>query len=276
MGSKSKIAREIISFLPKGERLVDLFGGGFAISHCACLCKKWNAVYYNDFNPLIVNLIKDAIEGKFNYKVFKPEFITREDFNRLKDTDGYVKYIWSFGNNGQAYLFGKEVEHIKYLGHQLVVFGKLEPELYKIAPDILKYVNGKSINQRRLQFHNYFKVYTRLQQLEYLERLQQLEHLQRLERLQQLEIHCHSYEDYVYKEGDVVYCDIPYEDTAEYSGGFDHKKFYEWCYNQPYQIFFSSYKISDPRFKLVWASQKKSLLTAKSRVNKYECIYTNK
>lgn len=34
-GNKSKIAEEILEQLPSGKRLVDLFGGGFAITDCA-------------------------------------------------------------------------------------------------------------------------------------------------------------------------------------------------------------------------------------------------
>ena len=34
-GNKSKIAEELLAQLPSGKRLVDLFGGGFAITDCA-------------------------------------------------------------------------------------------------------------------------------------------------------------------------------------------------------------------------------------------------
>lgn len=40
-GSKNQIAENILKFLPGGKRLVDLFGGGGAISHCASLSYKW-------------------------------------------------------------------------------------------------------------------------------------------------------------------------------------------------------------------------------------------
>ena len=39
-GSKNRIAGDLISLLPSGERFVDLFGGGFAMSHCALLSGK--------------------------------------------------------------------------------------------------------------------------------------------------------------------------------------------------------------------------------------------
>ena len=61
MGSKTAIAEELISILPSGKRFVDLFGGGFAMSHCAIMSGKYNKVYYNELNPLLVELIKKAI-----------------------------------------------------------------------------------------------------------------------------------------------------------------------------------------------------------------------
>ena len=59
---------------------------------------------YNDINPLLPPLIDKAINGYFSSSDFKNEFITRDMFYELKEKDGYVKYIWSFGNNGNDYL----------------------------------------------------------------------------------------------------------------------------------------------------------------------------
>ena len=67
------------------------------------LSGKWDAFLYNDINPLITNLFMDAVNGKYRNE---RRVITREDFDREKDLDGYVKYIWSFGNGGNAYLWG--------------------------------------------------------------------------------------------------------------------------------------------------------------------------
>lgn len=41
MGSKSAIAEKIVDFLPKSTTLVDLFGGGGAITDCASQSGKW-------------------------------------------------------------------------------------------------------------------------------------------------------------------------------------------------------------------------------------------
>ena len=130
-GSKSKIAESIIEFLPSGNRFVDLFGGGAAMSHCALLSGKYKQVYYNELNPLCCKLLQDAIDGKYNPGTFKPKWISREDFYRMKNYDGYVKYIWSFGNRGKNYLFGKThdgvAELAKKQGHNYVIFGEKIP-----------------------------------------------------------------------------------------------------------------------------------------------------
>lgn len=121
-GNKSKIAEDIIFALPSGKRLVDLFGGGGAITHCAALSGKWKEIYYNDINSLMPDFLYKAIHGYYNYERFKPEFITREKFFELKDKDGYVRCIWSFGNNGDSYLFGVDIEKQKKAIHNAIVF----------------------------------------------------------------------------------------------------------------------------------------------------------
>ena len=104
-----------------------------------------------------------------------------------------------------------------------------------------------------------------------------LQQLERLQQLEWLEITCGSYDQYERKDGDVVYCDPPYEGTAEYSGGFDHKAFYDWVASRDFPVYFSSYQnISDKRFKMIWAAEKVNLLAgASGRKKNYECIYTN-
>ena len=268
-GSKDRIALDIHRHLPSGKRFVDLFGGGFAMSHCALLLKgKYDTVLYNDLNPLLIDLIRKAIDGEYSYDHFKPRFISREEFNEKKDKDGYIKYIWSFGNGGNGYLYGKHIEQIKREGHDYCIFGKPIDGIP---------VKGKDPKARRLNLKRIGKYGGRDIQLERLERLQQLQHLCRLERLQQLEITCKDYQEYEHQDGDVVYLDPPYENTAGYQkGGFDHSAFYDWCYTRQYQVWFSSYKISDDRFRLVWAKRLRGTFQGAVDNYNFECLYTNK
>lgn len=112
-----------------------------------------------------------------------------------------------------------------------------------------------------------------------LERLQSLEHL---ESLQRLEVSNISYEQYEYQDGDVVYCDVPYEQMGkescdDYGVNFDSIAFYTWAKTQPYQIFFSSYEISDDSFYSIKIKDVMSLIGANTNSQKRtEYLYSNK
>lgn len=260
-GNKSRIADIIISILPAGKRLVDLFGGGGAITHCALLSNKWESFLYNDLNPMITGLFMDAVNGKYHDE---HRVITREEFNNLKDSDAYVKYIWSFGNAGDAYLWGKDIEDIKVTAcHALM---------------------DETLKDRRLAYIHFVKD-IKSKHIESLNRLQSIEHLQaltQLEALQRLEASNMDYHEYKYQDGDVVYCDVPYEKLGkkgcdDYGVDFDSLGFYEWVKAQPYQIFFSSYEISDDSFYKKKVKAIMSLMGAHTNgsfVNEY--IYSNK
>ena len=286
MGSKSKIAMSIVNILPNGKRLIDLFGGGGAITCCALYLHKYKKVMYNEFNPLCEKLFEDAIKGKYNEKIFTPKFITREEFNAHKDDDGYIKYICSFGNNGSAYMYSSDNENIKHIAQDFIVFNKWDDFLGKFIDK--KLLVGKTINDRRMEFIKMIKQkqpkMAQIQQLCQWERLQQLErfnqlsNLEQLQRWERLEFNCGSYEDYHYQEGDIVYCDPPYGGTAEYSDSFNYSKFLDWCASRPYEVFFSSYdKNYDKRFYKYWQEKKRVLLSkVGTNLKKIETLYTNK
>ena len=285
MGSKSSIVEELIQILPTGKRFVDLFGGGGAVTHAVCehinkfqfslFGQKWESVLYNDYNPLVVDLFKKSINGEYNYKNFKPVFITRDMFQELKSKDGYVKYIWSFGNNGRDYLFNKEIEKDKKSLHNAIIFDVFDDNFYKILPNFKNFMST-DIKSRRLEIRKYLREVKKrcdVQQLERLERLQQLEQLEQLERLETTNI---SYLEYHYQNGDVVYCDIPYQNTCEYDESFNHKQFYDWAYNADFPVYFSSYEISDNRFKTIFEIPRRSTLSSSNNnCYKVEKVYFN-
>jgi hypothetical protein len=297
MGSKSKLALDLIGAMPTGRRFVDLFGGGFAMSHCAYLSGMFEEVYYNDINPLLAPLIQDAIDGKYSYDVFKPKFITREEFFEKKDTCGYVKYIWSFSNQGKTYMFGKHIEDIKRKAHDYVVFDVFDIELEEHIG------NGRltktDITGRRLEFYKLVREHKAtlkekvslepLERLQQLERLGQLEGLQRLQQLEhdrgnlfgnnvKLTLNTGNYTDYEYQEGDVVYCDIPYENTRGYNKEdyFDHKAFYNWALTRDYPIYISSYELPEGFFCFFEKERRCLANGSMSTSYKVEKLFTNK
>ena len=276
MGSKSKIAKDIINFLPSGKRLVDLFGGGGAISHCALLSNKYEKVCYREINSLICETFKKAMQGFYSHDNFQPKWISAEDFKKNKDVDGYIKICWSFGNDGRSYLFSSENEKLKKPIFESVVSGKLNKETRHILPDFEFKTN--TITDRRKEICKEIKKNAKIDVK--LQRLQSLQSLESLERLESLEIYCESYKDYVYQDGDIVYCDPPYEKTRSYEkNGFNHKEFYDWVKSRSFPVYFSSYEISDKRFSIVWEKQKRSLLDyrvglGKNKI-KTEYIYKN-
>ena len=118
-GSKNKIAQWVISNLPSGDTLIDLFAGGCAVTHAALLSGKWNQIVANDIDDA-PQLFMDAVHGKY---ANEKRWISREDFHRLKNSDPYVSLCWSFGNNRTDYLYSKESEPWKKALHYARVFG---------------------------------------------------------------------------------------------------------------------------------------------------------
>ena len=124
-GSKNSIARKIVSFLPSADVLIDICAGGCAITHAALeICEgfapKWERIIANDICEMPLKLFKGAIYGEY---ANKKRWIDRETFQKLKDVDPYVRYCWSFGNNGIDYLYVQQVEPWKKALHYARVFG---------------------------------------------------------------------------------------------------------------------------------------------------------
>jgi site-specific DNA-adenine methylase len=287
MGSKADIIKSLALNFPKAENFYDLFGGGLCVTDYMLREKVhwYKNFHYNEIKSDVVGLVKRAVNGEFNYNKFKPEWVSREDFHARKDTDAYVRLIWSFGNNQKNYLFGEDIEAYKKSLHMAVVFDEFDETAIKTLK-ISKWPNGISkIKDRRLYVRQRIKFdnpslrpteLQRLQQLQQLERLQQLQRLQQLERLERLSFSSLSYEQVEIKPNSVVYCDIPYKGTAEYIGLFDHKAFFDWAASREFPVFISEYLIEDNRFQLVYEVNKKTKLSPKGTTSHHsEKLYWN-
>ena len=293
-GSKNKIVKDIVEFLPEGNRFVDLFGGGGSVSEYAGLSGKYKSVLYNEINPLVVRGFQMAVNGEFKNE---RRWISREDFFRLKDSDPYVAICFSYNTDMKSYAFSREVEpwkqalHYAKLFNDFSYFDKFNIKTDATCADIRihlreyreKYCNWVRQNYKFLGIEKLSeKKLSHIINAKLPESTQFSSSVLRLQRLQNIssdapiEIKNNSYEDYEYKEGDIVYCDPPYEDTncGSYSG-FDSRSFYDWVASRGYQVFFSSYRIEDDRFIPVWQKEKR-VLTVNEEVFNTEYLYSNR
>ena len=330
MGSKNSIAKDIVNALPSGERLVDLFSGGCAITDYALKnTNKFSRFLVNDLNGWSPQMYLKALAGGFKDE---ERWISKQDFFRLKDTDPYVKLCFSFGNNLKYYMYSTELEPYKRALHHIIFWENYGPmeELCPQVVDIIKeYCKGKDRKGRRLA--SGYAVADHIKQkgsVEYWKSnplfrsvkvkwseercglkglelannamkdisiksiLQSLESLERLERLQNIadmteraslsphdmfiETSNISYEDYAYRDGDVVYCDPPYKNTHDYGIRFDSDAFWEWARTRSYPVYVSEYQAPED-FVSIWSKEKRSILNSESpTAPRTEHLFVNK
>ena len=305
-GSKSRIAHWVIDNLPSGRVLIDAFAGGCAITHRALLSQKWQTVIANDINGKYPQLFADAMHGQYRDE---KRWISREDFERLKEKNAFVACCWSFGNNVRNYMYSQAIEPYKRALHYAIVFDDFAP-MQELMPEVAQAVHDalqgqNNLHDRRITAQNVIVKtlkrltddnfahpiirHARLQSLERLERLQSLESLERLQSLERLEIlerlqvTSLSYDEIDIPDGAVVYCDPPYHgcDKRLYEGtakAFDHNAFYDWCVSvsKTNPIFISEYSIEDDRFEVVAEKQKMTSMSWKTAFNVTERLYTVK
>ena len=134
-GSKNSIAEFIVESIPSRTHFYDLFAGGGAVSHCAMLSGKFHTFHMNDIEDTPL-LFLESVHGRYHYE---NRWISREDFWRLKDSEPYIRYCWSFGNNGKDYLYSKEIEPWKKALHYARVYGD-----YSLLKEFGIYTNDAS------------------------------------------------------------------------------------------------------------------------------------
>lgn len=295
MGSKSKICKSVCPLFPKAENFYDLFGGGFSISHFMIKhrSKDYGQFHFNEIRPGVCELIKDAIQGKYSYEFFKPRFITPKEFHEKKETDAYIKLLWSFGNNGEDYLYSMDLWMKKRSIHNAIIFNEFDAfatEFFGVG----NFKDGLSIVDKRLYCKSRINVLLasrsaqmgpgrneelrQIQNLQNLERLQRLQQLQQLQQLERLHFYQADYRRVPIAQNSVIYCDIPYIGTAGYGLSFNHKEFYDWANSQDSPVFISEYVLDDPRFKCIANFKKRSLLSAKKEktLTKTEKVFVNR
>ena len=264
--------------------LYDLFGGGGAISHCAVLAKKWKTVKYNELNRSVFEGFHTAVNGGY---ADEQRWIGRKDFARLKEHDPYVKICYSFGNDGRTYAYNKYIEPYKKALHYAVVLRDYGP-YYKLTGINLEPhfvgldLEGRRKAMRKIAVLNIHKIRHRVYSPTTPATFGNLDHLQRLNRLQSLQElqkhRLHMYNgDYAAVDTSapgIIYCDIPYENTSEYSDkGFDYGRFWSWVSKQNNPVYISSYEINRPDVKLVASIPKRGTFSSTANNLVYERVY---
>lgn len=284
-GSKNKIAKEIVDQLPAAKHFYDLFAGGCAVTHAAMLSGKYEAFTINDINPQIVQLFVDAVNGKYRDE---KRIISRDDFYRLKDSDPYVAFCWSFGNNGRSYLWGPEIEKAKLLACKMILADSVR-ERRKAYRDFMNYLQSvrTELQRRRENKERLRADLERLESLERLQNLQKLQSLERLERIQSLEslrslegLEClqnltGDYQSTAIMPDSVVYCDPPYRGTEGYKTAFDYDRFYDWLRSAPFPVYVSEYAMPDD-FVQVWQKEKICRLKGVQRIWTIERLFLHR
>ena len=271
-GSKNQIAKWLIDQLPPAETFVDLFFGGGAVTHAALLSGKYKRFIINDIDERLPKLFLECAYGKHTVEKH-PEWISREEFHRRKETDAYVALVWSFGNNGLDYIYGADIEQFKHDYHKAVFLDDtslLEPYGYKITS-----THQKAVYDRYLEFNRQIKEIARSD----LDSITRQIEIERLQSLQSLQSYGTSFENVPIPPNSLIYCDIPYIGTncGKYYPKeiFKHDLFYEWALQQD-NIFISEYTMPS-NFIEIANTEKVVLSAANGNSNTAtERLYTNR
>lgn len=261
MGNKRKLATKILNAIYDTvgdfETLYDLFGGGGSVSVAGLLAG--HRVIYNEYNSGISNLMQYIKDGG----ELPNKWITREEFNKHKDGDdwysGFIKCVWSFGNSQKAYLFGKEIEEYKRLGHLISVNHDEEARIELSKKLGVEIPQCKDRHEFRQFICNELK--------------SRKGELQQLEQLERLEISNKSYNEVEIKDG-IIYCDPPYKGTASYQKTIDYAEFYKWCLENKNPVFISEYNMPDGFIEVAQFEHNTSL-SQKKNTKTIEKLYWN-
>ena len=282
MGSKRKIAGRIVDKIqsdnPNAKYIYDLFGGGGAVSF-ECLSRGLN-VTYNELNTGVVELLKKIRDDGITPDFY--QWIDRDTFNAHKNNSnwfgGLCKVVWSFGNDQKNYMFGKNIEQFKRLGHDLVVHksetARIELSDY-LGFDIEKTVfDADSINDRRLNFSSRVRANKKRFDLQQLEQLQQLQQLQRL-GFDGLTILNQSFDEVKITtpaNETVIYLDPPYFNKGKYQETVCYDALKKYIDESPYKIYLSSYEYDMP---VVAEFEHRSTLSQTANNKVIERLYCN-
>ena len=117
-GSKNTICKWLLQYIPKTDVFVDVFTGGAAVAHAVISAGKANRVIANDISEGVVRLLNEVLSGKY---VNESRWVSRDEFIEKKESDPFIKFEWSYGNEGFYYVYATAIQdHIRALHRALV------------------------------------------------------------------------------------------------------------------------------------------------------------
>lgn len=293
LGSKSSISEWVVDHFPEADNYYELFAGGCAATHVAILSNKFKHYYVNDWENTVQTFI-DAVNGKYETE---DRWISREDYNRLKEDDLYVRYVWSFSSTGKSYMYGTKVEQFKRALHYLLFFKDNQP--FKDLGIDVPVPEWDSLEERYTSWRNYYNNYPSAfaefekscseDIVDRFDVLESMNGLLRFRSMHSLKPYFKPEEFHIFKgdyrnvpittEDNFIYLDPPYENTAGYvSGDFDHRAFYNYIIDELVPksklVMISEYQCSDDRFVCVARIKKRKNLGISNSSRSYEDQFT--
>lgn len=218
-GSKNAIAQKIVDALPRGETFCDACCGGGAILMASALSGKYARVTGYDINEAIIGLIRATMIdfGTIDYEHDLPS-VDRKTFFEARNrsagiSDWLVRYCYSFGNDGQTFLWSDEMH-----------------EGFRLLEDAIR---GKTLDERA---HAIQELAKHKDAIELMSRVEPFVRLRRIKKVEKtmldsktttsIDVGVKSMFDVDYDKFDVIYFDPPYKDTKGYfKVKFDYSAF---------------------------------------------------
>lgn len=269
-GSKNSIAQKIVDALPNGKSFCDACCGGGAILMASALSGKYERVTGYDINEAIVGLIRATMIyfGTIDYEHDLPS-VDRKAFFEARNRsagiiDWLVRYCYSFGNDGQTFLWSDETH-----------------EGFRLLEEAIR---GETLDDRVRAMQELSK---RKDALELMSRVEPFVRLRRIKKVEQtmmerktttcIDAGVKSMFDVDYDQFDVIYFDPPYKNTKGYFKiKFDYNKFEELISglrNKGKRVFVSEYSQPTDGFACVAEFSKQVLINKTGNTAGVERLY---
>lgn len=103
--------------------------------------------------------------------------------------------------------------------------------------------------------------------------------LSQVDKLQGVEFWCGSYDSFEMPKDSIIYCDIPYKNTKQYSTSkdFNHESFYQWCRymtKQGHDVLISEYNAPSD-FIYIWQKQVTNAMNTKNTYKPTEKLFVH-